>query len=107
MKTNRPYLEKRSNAYLDDFTRNAGSNNYTKFARDVNRWGQPGCQGQPWCAVYQFWKLVKIFGLKKALQIMGGGFYNCRSVTRHAKNNGTWKKSPKKEHWSFFEMEHI
>ena len=28
---NRPYLEKRSNAYLDDFTRNAGSNNYTKF----------------------------------------------------------------------------
>ena len=93
---NRPYLEKRSNAYLDDFTRNAGSNNYTKFARDVNRWGQPGCQGQPWCAVYQFWKLVKIFGLKKALQIMGGGFYNCRSVTRHAKNNGTWKKTPKK-----------
>ena len=88
---NRPYLEKRSNAYLDDFTRNAGSNNYTKFARDVNRWGQPGCQGQPWCAVYQFWKLVKIFGLKKALQIMGGGFYNCRSVTIHAKNNGTWK----------------
>ena len=93
---NRPYLEKRSNAYLDDFTRNAGSNNYTKFARDVNRWGQPGCQGQPWCAVYQFWKLVKILGLKKALQIMGGGFYNCRSVTKHAKNNGTWKKTPKK-----------
>lgn len=38
---------------------------------------------------------------------MGGGFYNCRSVTRHAKNNGTWKKHRKKEHWSFFEMEHI
>lgn len=38
---------------------------------------------------------------------MGGGFYNCRSVTRHAKNNGTWKKHRKKEHWSFFEMGHI
>ena len=92
----KPYLEKKSNAYLDDFTKNAGSKNYTKFARDVNNWGQPGCQGQPWCAVYQFWKLVKIFGLARALQIMGGGFYNCRSVTRHAKQKGTWHSTPKK-----------
>ena len=92
----KPYLEKKSNAYLDDFTKNAGSNNYTKFARDVNNWNQPGCQGQPWCAVYQFWKLVKVFGLTKALQIMGGGFYNCQSVTRHAKQKGTWHNTPKK-----------
>lgn len=92
----KPYLEKRSNAYLDDFTKNAGSNNYTKFARDVDNWGQPGCQAQPWCAEYQFWKLVKILGITKALQIMGGGFYNCRSITNHAKANGTWKKKPKK-----------
>lgn len=92
----KPYLEKKSNAYLDDFTKNAGDNNYTKFARDVNNWNQPGCQGQPWCAVYQFWKLVKVFGLTKALQIMGGGFYNCQSVTRHAKQKGTWHSTPKK-----------
>ena len=91
-----PYLEKRSAAYLDDFQRNAGYNNYTKFARDVNSWGQPGCQGQPWCAVYQFWKLTKALGLKTALQIMGGGFYNCRNVTRHAQSKETWKKAPKK-----------
>lgn len=90
------YLEKKSNAYLDDFTKNAGDKNYTKFARDVNNWNQPGCQGQPWCAVYQFWKLVKVFGLTKALQIMGGGFYNCQSVTRHAKQKGTWHSTPKK-----------
>ena len=92
----KPYLEKKSNAYLDDFTKNAGDKNYTKFARDVNSWNQPGCQGQPWCAVYQFWKLVKVFGLTKALQIMGGGFYNCQSVTRHAKQKGTWHSTPKK-----------
>lgn len=92
----KPYLEKKSNAYLDDFTKNAGSNNYTKFARDVNNWGQPGCQGQPWCAVYQFWKLVTVLGLTKALQIMGSGFYNCQSVTRHAKEKGTWHSAPKK-----------
>ena len=91
-----PYLEKRSAAYLDDFQRNAGYNNYTKFARDVNSWGQPGCQGQPWCAVYQFWKLTKVLGLKTSLQIMGGGFYNCRNVIRHAQSKETWKKAPKK-----------
>lgn len=94
--SNGGYLEKKSNAYLDDFQKNAGYNNYTKFARDVDNWGQPGCQAQPWCAVYQFWKLVKIFGLARALQIMGGGFYNCRSVTRHAKQKGTWHSTPKK-----------
>lgn len=92
---NKPYLEKRTNAYLDDFQKNAGYNNYTKFARDVNSWGQPGCQGQPWCAEYQFWKLVNVLGITRALQIMGGGFYNCESVTNHAKANGTWHNSPK------------
>ncbi len=92
---NKPYLEKRTNAYLDDFQKNAGYNNYTKFARDVNSWGQPGCQAQPWCAEYQFWKLAKVLGITKALQIMGGGFYNCKSVTNHAKSNGTWHSTPK------------
>ena len=89
------YLEKKSNAYLDDFKKNAGYNNYTKFARDVNSWGQPGCQGQPWCAEYQFWKLVKVIGITKALQIMGGGFYNCVSITNWAKKKGTWHNTPK------------
>ena len=92
---NKPYLEKHTNAYLDDFQKNAGYNNYTKFARDVNSWGQPGCQAQPWCAEYQFWKLVNVLGITRALQIMGGGFYNCVSITNHAKANGTWRKSPK------------
>lgn len=92
---NKPYLEKRTNAYLDDFQKNAGYNNYTKFARDVNSWGQPGCQAQPWCAEYQFWKLAKVLGITKALQIMGGGFYNCVSITNWAKKNGTWHSTPK------------
>lgn len=94
--SNGGYLEKKSNAYLDDFQKNAGYNNYTKFARDVDNWGQPGCQAQPWCAEYQFWKLVKVFGLARALQIMGGGFYNCKNVTAHAKQKGTWHSTPKK-----------
>ena len=89
------YMEKATEAMLDDKTANAGSANYTKYARDVNSWGQPGCQGQAWCAVYQFWIDVKIFGLKKALAHMGGGFYNCQSITKHAKSNGTWHSTPK------------
>lgn len=93
--SNGGYLEKKTAEYLDDFKKNAGYNNYTRFARDVNSWGQPGCQAQPWCAEYQFWKLVKTLGITKALQIMGGGFYNCKSITKHAKSNGTWHKSPK------------
>lgn len=93
--SNGGYLEKKSNAYLDDFKKNAGYNNYTKFARDVNSWGQPGCQGQPWCAEYKFWELVQILGITKALKIMGGGFYNCQSITTHAKQAGTWHLTPK------------
>lgn len=93
--SNGGYLEKKSNAYLDDFKKNAGYNNYTKFARDVNSWGQPGCQGQAWCAEFQFWKLVKVIGITNALKIMGGGFYNCQSVKNWAKKQGTWHTTPK------------
>lgn len=89
------YMEKASLANLDSKTANAGSANYTKYARDVDSWGQPGCQGQPWCAEYQFWIQVKMFGLKAALRHMGGGFYNCQSITKHAKQHGTWHSTPK------------
>ena len=93
--SNGGYLEKKSNAYLDDFKKNAGYNNYTKFARDVDSWGQPGCQGQAWCAEFQFWKLVKVIGITNALKIMGGGFYNCQSVKNWSKKQGTWHTAPK------------
>ena len=89
------YLEKRSNSNLDSKTGNAGYNNYTKYSRDVNNMGLMGCQGQPWCATYQFWICAQIFGKQKALEIMGSGFYNCNSVKAHAKAKGTWHSSPK------------
>lgn len=89
------YLEKRSNSNLDSKTGNAGYNNYTKYSRDVNNMGLMGCQGQPWCATYQFWICAQIFGKQKALEIMGNGFYNCNSVKAHAKAKGTWHSTPK------------
>lgn len=89
------YLEKASNSNLDSKTGNAGYNNYTKYSRDVNNMGLMGCQGQPWCATYQFWICAQIFGKQKALEIMGNGFYNCNSVKAHAKSKGTWHSTPK------------
>ena len=89
------YLEKASNSNLDSKTGNAGYNNYTKYARDVNNMGLMGCQGQPWCAVYQFWINAKTKGKSEALDIMGSGFYNCNSVKAHAKAKGTWHSTPK------------
>ena len=89
------YLEKRSNSQLDSKTGNAGYNNYTKYSRDVNNMGLMGCQGQPWCATYQFWICAQIFGKQKALGIMGNGFYNCNSVKAHSKSKGTWHGTPK------------
>lgn len=95
LKTQVGYLEKASNRNLDSKTGNAGYNNYTKYARNVNNMGLMGCQGQPWCAVYQFWICAQIFGKSKALDIMGNGFYNCNSVKAHSKSKGTWHTTPK------------
>lgn len=52
------YLEKRSNSNLDSKTANAGSNNYTKYWRDVC----PSLQGQAWCAAFVTWCFDKAFG---------------------------------------------
>ena len=41
------YEEKKSNAYLDDFHKNAGRNNYQKFQRDVT-----GSTGDQWCQYF-------------------------------------------------------
>ena len=44
------YHEKASNADLDDYNANRGSNNYNKYARDVGV-----ANGQPWCATFVWW----------------------------------------------------
>lgn len=60
------YLEKASNAYLDDKTKNAGSGNYTKYWRDV----YPAYQGQAWCACFVSWVFMKAFGLETAKKLL-------------------------------------
>ena len=60
------YLEKKSNSQLDSKTANAGSNNYTKYWRDV----YPEYQGQPWCACFVSWVFMKTFGLATAKKLL-------------------------------------
>ncbi len=64
------YLEKKSNANLDDKTANAGRNNYTKYWRDIANWGLGNYQAQYWCAAFIFWCFVKTFGQDKAKKLL-------------------------------------
>lgn len=63
------YLEKKSNKELDDKTANAGSNNYTKYARDLATYlfynGKK--YGVAWCDVFVDWCFVTAYGKDAAL----------------------------------------
>lgn len=61
------YLEKKSLANLDSKTGNPGAGNYTKYWRDI----YPQFQGQPWCAAFVSWCMMKAFGLEAAKKLLG------------------------------------
>lgn len=63
------YLEKATNANLDNKTANAGSKNYTKYARDLDALGfyNGRKNGVAWCDVFVDWCMVQAFGKEKAL----------------------------------------
>lgn len=66
------YLEKASNAKLDSKTGNAGSNNYTKYNRDMRAWaGSAGINDQ-WCQNFVDWCFVTAYGLAAAKALLGG-----------------------------------
>lgn len=58
------YHEKATNAQLDDKTANSGSNNYTKYARDLFAAGyyNGNKQGYAWCDVWHDWCHFKASG---------------------------------------------
>lgn len=67
------YLEKRSLSSLDDKTANAGSGNFTKYARDID--AIPNLlngkkQGYSWCAVFVLWLFVTLWGGAKAMKML-------------------------------------
>lgn len=84
------YLEKRSNSQLNSKTANAGTNNYTKYARDI----YPSLQAQPWCDMFVDWCMVQAFGRVNAQRLIGGGFsaYTPTSA-QYYKNRGKYHKT--------------
>ena len=65
------YLEKRTNAKLDDKTANAGDKNYTKYARDLDALGfyNGRKNGFAWCDIFVDWCFVQAYGLEAALKL--------------------------------------
>lgn len=64
------YLEKKSNSHLDDKTANAGSNNYTKYNRDMKAWAGSAGLSDQWCQNFVDWVFVTAFGLEDAKKLI-------------------------------------
>lgn len=67
------YLEKKSDDQLDNQTANAGSANYTKYARDLDAIGDfynGKKQGYAWCDVFVDWCFVQAYGVEAALKLL-------------------------------------
>lgn len=67
------YREKASNANLDDKEANAGHNNWTKYARDLDALGNfynfPK-NGFEWCDMFYDWLIVTSFGAEAAKKLL-------------------------------------
>lgn len=104
------YLEKATNRDLDSKTANAGYNNYTKYARDLDNikgfYNGPK-QGYPWCECFVDWCMVQAYGVSKACELlcqpMGGAGAGCTQSAQYYKNKGRFFKSnPQKGDQIFF-----
>lgn len=105
------YKEKKSNSQLDDKTANAGSGNYTKYARDFDQkypnWYNGKKNGFAWCDMFVDWCFLTAYGYTKALQLLcqpekstGAG---CTYSLKFYKNKGQYHASnPKPGDQIFF-----
>lgn len=80
------YLEKKSNMHLDEKNKNAGMNNFTKYAKDL----YPDLQGQPWCDMYVDWCFVMAFGKINAKKMIGGFSAYTPTSAEYYKKKGRW-----------------
>ena len=97
------YLEKKSNASLDDKTANAGSGNYTKYARDYAAWGDGDYQGQAWCDMFQDWAFVQAYGIENARRLLGGFSAYTPTSADYFKKMGRWSQTPQRGALVFFQ----
>lgn len=100
------YLEKRDKTpkYLDHKTKNAGSDNYTKYWRDINAWrlfkyadGWAGGAAWYWCAAFQYWCFVMAFGKEAAEKLLlHSPFISCATLAAKSKAAKQLHKVPKR-----------
>lgn len=68
------YKEKASNSQLDNKTANAGSGNFTKYARDFDEkypnWYNGKKNGFAYCDIFVDWCFLTAFGYAKALELL-------------------------------------
>lgn len=95
------YLEKKSRADLDSKTGNAGSKNYTKYARDLHSAGyyQADKNGYEWCEVFNDWCHWIASGKDAKLAqkiIYQTGLYGagCTWSARCYRDAGRWHTTP-------------
>jgi len=91
------YHEKASNSQLDDKDANAGSGNWTKYARDLDslrNFYNTAKNGYMWCDVFYDWLFVKCFGAELGRQMLcqplnsaGAG---CKFSVQYYKQYGCW-----------------
>jgi len=102
------YQEKASNAYLDDKTANAGSANWTKYARDLAAAGyyNGGKNGFAWCDVFVDWCFFKAYGAVEGQRIqcqsgpLGAG---CIYSAQYYQQKGRYDRNPKVGDQVFFQ----
>ena len=96
------YLEKRSNADLDDKTKNAGYNNWTKYGRDMTEQvGAPFTRNAAWCCTFVQWCVKRARG-SEALKALGGWTAYCPTAVNNYRRMGKWHTSPEVGDQIFF-----
>ena len=85
------YLEKSSNSQLDDKTANAGSGNYTKYARDMSK-HHAGiyANGYAWCDTFVDWCFVEAFGVELGKELIGNWSAYTPTSAEFFKQRGMW-----------------
>lgn len=104
------YLEKSAAAYkkdpsvLDKKTAGAGSDNYTKYGRDMHKI-YPAVMDFPaaWCDAFNDWCFYRAYGIATAKSLLDGNFqdYTVASAQMY-KDKGALHTSPKKGDQVFF-----
>jgi len=89
------YLEKASNKDLYSATGNAGSKNYTKYAKELSQYS-PGiyANGYAWCDTFADWCFVKAYGADAAKQLIHGWSAYTPTSASYYRSHGEWFTSP-------------